>query len=291
MSIDQLLQLYLRHHLHGKPSAPYYARLIRQVFPRLAPHDLATLDKVLVLEWWANLSDRPGHANKALGLLRAACKWGVTMGFIPPLTDPTTGIAKRPEKIRSTITSPEEWARLVPHLEDLPLKRRVYFWSLYLLGSRPGEVRMIQPAHIFLNREIPCWIKPTSKNGRPHVVPLPEQLTPLWSLLLMANPREAQWLFWGDTPDRVWGRTSCQKLWESLRVKAGLPHLWLNDLRRSTASDLLNQGESLGVVQSQLNHRSLSQTAKYAWLAVRPLSEALQKRADRIVHATEGGAS
>jgi len=56
----------------------------------------------------------------------------------------------------------------------------------------------------------------------------------------------------------------------------------LNDSRRSTASDLLNQGESLGVVQGALNHRSLSQTAKYAYLAVTPLAQALQVRANKI---------
>lgn len=285
MQIDHLVQLYLRHHLHGKPSAPYYARLIRQVFPPIASCDLTAMDKLRLLDWWTALADRPGHANKALGLLRAAFKWGVAMGFIPLLTvpDPTTGIARRPERARSTTTSPDEWARLVPHLEDLPLKRRVYFWSLYLLGSRPGEVRMIQPAHVLLNRDIPCWVKPTSKNGRPHVVPLPHQLIALWQLLLVANPPHAHWLFWGDTPDRVWGRTSCQKMWASLRAKAGLSHLWLNDLRRSTASDLLNQGENLGIVQAQLNHKSLSQTAKYAWLAVQPLAKALQTRTDKIV--------
>ena len=285
MQIEQLVVLYLRHHLHGKPSAPYYARLIRQVFPPIATCELATMDKVRLLEWWTALADRPGHANKALGLLRASFKWAVAMGFLPLLTvpDPTIGIAKRPEPMRSTTTSPDEWARLVPYLEDLPLKRRVYFWWLYLLGSRPGEVRMVQPSHVFLNRDTPCWIKPTTKNGRPHVVPLPEQLIPLCRLLLMANPPDAQWLFWGQRPAVVWGRTSCQKMWETLRAKAGLKHLWLNDLRRSTASDLLNQGENIGVVQSQLGHKSLSQTAKYAWLAVQPLQKALQARTDRIV--------
>lgn len=282
MTIGELLALYLQHHLAGKVSAPYYARLIRQVFPPLAAYPIEALPKLVLLDWWKDLATRPGHANKAIGLLRAAHRWATGLDLIQTAC-PTKGLVKRPERTRSTTTSPDEWARLLPYLEDLRLKHRVYFWSLYLLGSRPGEVRTMQPAHLFLDRDLAVWVKPTSKNGRPHVVPLPEQLVPMLRLLLRANPPDARWVFWGETPDVVWCRTSAQKLWEGLRAKAGLSHLWLNDLRRSTASDLLNQGESLGIVQGALNHRSLSQTAKYAYLAVTPLAEALQTRADRIV--------
>lgn len=282
MSIGELLGLYLAHHLHGRPSAPYYARLIRQVFPPLSTLAIESLDKLALLHWWTSLADRPGHANKAIGLLRAAHHWAVGLALIE-CPDPTAGIVKRPERTRSTTTSPDEWARLLPYLEDLRLKHRVYFWALYLLGSRPGEVRTMRPEHLYLDRDIPCWVKPTTKTGRPHIVPLPEQLVPMLRLLLRSNPSDAAWVFWGQDPSRVWCRTSAQKLWEGLRAKAGLQHLWLNDLRRSTASDLLNQGESLGIVQGALNHRSLSQTAKYAYLAVKPLAAALQERADVIV--------
>lgn len=250
MSIGELLGLYLAHHLHGRPSAPYYARLIRQVFPPLSTLAIESLDKLALLHWWTSLADRPGHANKAIGLLRAAHHWAVGLALIE-CPDPTAGIVKRPERTRSTTTSPDEWT--------------------------------MRPEHLYLDRDIPCWVKPTTKTGRPHIVPLPEQLVPMLRLLLRSNPSDAAWVFWGQDPSRVWCRTSAQKLWEGLRAKAGLQHLWLNDLRRSTASDLLNQGESLGIVQGALNHRSLSQTAKYAYLAVKPLAAALQERADVIV--------
>jgi integrase len=284
MTIGELLHLYLCHHLAGKPSAPYYERLLRQVFPPIAAFELAAVPKLELLRWWTALMDRPGHANKAIGFLRAAHHWALGLDLLTG-PDPTAGIVKRPETMRSTTTSPDEWARLVPFIEDLKLRHRVYFWSLYLLGSRPGEVRTVKPEHVFLDRDMAVWVNPMTKNKRPHVKPIPEQLIPLWRLLLHSNPPTAQWLFWGESPEVVWGRTSVQKMWEGLRKKAGLPHLWLNDLRRSTASDLLNQGESLGIVQGALNHRSLSQTAKYAWLAVKPLQTALQTRADRIVNS------
>lgn len=281
MTVGELLALYQTHHLSSKVSGPYYDRLVRQVFAPILIYEVDHIPFSVLLGWWKDLWNRPGHANKALGLIRAAHRWAVGMGQLST-PDQTAGLVKRPETMRSQTTTPEEWSRLVVLLEDIKLRHRVYFWSLYILGSRPGEVRMMKPTHLTLDGDSPRWTKPTTKNGRPHVVPLPDQLVPLLRLLKHANHADAQWMFWGQHPGRVWGRTSAQKMWEGLRLKAGLSHLWLNDLRRSTASDLLNQGENIGVVQAQLNHRSLSQTAKYAYLAVGPLEQALQERADWI---------
>lgn len=283
MTIGELLDLYHAHHLLGKPSASYYLRLTRQVFPPISQCPLDNFPTLALLDWWTGLSDRPGHANKALGLLRAACRWGhgLELCTVPPAI---MSLRKRPERTRCTTTSPEEWGKVALILEDLKLRHRTYFWALYLLGSRPGEVRHMRPDQLHLDRAIPLWAKQTSKNGRPHIVPIPSQLVPMLGRLMLANPQGCPWLFYGETTAQVWGRTSAQKLWEGVRAKAGLPHLWLNDLRRSTASDLLNQGESLGVVQGALNHRSLSQTAKYAYLAVSPLHAALQQRADDIMY-------
>lgn len=281
MTIAELLLLYQTHHLFGKVSAPHYARLVRQVFDPLLAYDVDQIPFPVMLDWWKALWDRPSHANKSIGLYRAAHRWAVGLGQVTT-TDQTVGLKKRPETTRSQTTTPEEWGRLVIFLEDLKLRHRVYFWSLYLLGSRPGEVRTMQPNHLTLEGQCPRWVKPTSKTGRPHVVPLPDQLVPLLRLLQRSN-HDAAWMFWGEHPGCVWGRTSAQKMWEGLRAKAGLSHLWLNDLRRSTASDLLNRGENLGVVQGALNHRSLSQTAKYAYLAVAPLAHALQERTDWIM--------
>lgn len=286
MTVSELLQLYLVNHLARKPSAPRYGQLARQVFPPIAPYSVDQIPVPDLLAWWTSLQDRPAHACKAIGLYRAAHRYAEGLGLISS-RDQTLPFRKPPQPMRSQTTSPEEWARIVPFLEDLKLRHRVCFWTLYLLGSRPGEVRMMRPCQLHLDGLAPIWTKAQTKNGTPHIVPLPLQLVPMLKLLLTVNGPSATYLFFGDRPTRAWGRTSMQKMWEKIRARAGLPHLWLNDLRRSTASDLLNQGENLGVIQKQLNHRSLSQTAKYAWLATQPLALALQRRADSILERAQ----
>lgn len=283
MTIGGLLTMYLHNHLYGKPSYNYYNRLLRDVFPPLVAFHIHDLPKLEWLNWWAGLRDRPSHANKAIGFYRAAHRWAMANGLLD-FQDPTAGIKKHPERTRAITTSPDEWARIVPFLEDLKLRRRIAYWACYLLGNRGGEIRTMETAHLFLDRSPAVWVRPTSKNRKPYVKPIPVELVPMLKLVIATNPPGTRYVFWGNHPTRPFGRTSMQKQWQQIRAKAGLPHLWLNDLRRSTASDLLNQGENLGVVQAALNHRSLSQTAKYAYLAVKPLSTALQKRTEEILH-------
>ena len=64
------------------------------------------------------------------------------------------------------------------------------------------------------------------------------------------------------------------KVWEKLRAKAGLPHLRLHDLRHQAASNLINSGSSLYIVQQILGHSDPSVTQRYAHLSMKSLNDA-----------------
>lgn len=64
------------------------------------------------------------------------------------------------------------------------------------------------------------------------------------------------------------------KVWEKLRLKAGLPHLRLHDLRHQAASNLINSGSSLYIVQQILGHSNPSVTQRYAHLSMKTLNDA-----------------
>ena len=59
-----------------------------------------------------------------------------------------------------------------------------------------------------------------------------------------------------------------------MRVKAGLPHLRLHDLRHQAASHLINSGSSLYIVQQILGHSDPSVTQRYAHLSMKSLNDA-----------------
>lgn len=64
------------------------------------------------------------------------------------------------------------------------------------------------------------------------------------------------------------------KVWEKIRAKAGLPHLRLHDLRHQAASNLINSGSSLYIVQQILGHSDPSVTQRYAHLSMKSLNDA-----------------
>lgn len=64
------------------------------------------------------------------------------------------------------------------------------------------------------------------------------------------------------------------KVWEKLRAKAGLPHLRLHDLRHQAASNLINSGSSLYIVQQILGHSDPSVSQRYAHLSMKSLNDA-----------------
>jgi site-specific recombinase XerD len=68
--------------------------------------------------------------------------------------------------------------------------------------------------------------------------------------------------------------TTIMKVWNRLRIKAGLPHLRIHDLRHSFASFLVNSGRTLYEVQSILGHSQSIVTERYAHLSTKTLQDA-----------------
>ncbi len=64
------------------------------------------------------------------------------------------------------------------------------------------------------------------------------------------------------------------RVWYKLRKKAGVPHLRLHDLRHGAASNLINSGASLYIVQQILGHSNPIVTQRYAHLSMQSLHDA-----------------
>ena len=64
------------------------------------------------------------------------------------------------------------------------------------------------------------------------------------------------------------------RVWYKLRNKAGIPHVRIHDLRHSAASNLINSGASLYIVQQVLGHSNPSVTQRYAHVSMQTLHDA-----------------
>jgi hypothetical protein len=83
--------------------------------------------------------------------------------------------------------------------------------------------------------------------------------------------------------------TWIHKVWERIRIEAGLPQLRVHDLRHSHASFLVNAGRTLYEVQQVLGHSDPAVTMRYAHLSTKTMLEASSAASMVIERAIKAG--
>jgi integrase len=174
---------------------------------------------------------------------------------------------------REYFLSPDELQRLLYVLDtDEARVPCLAAKALLFTGCRVGEMLKCRWQDLDLESGSPTLkvIQENSKNGRSRYVPLSEAALEVINQL--PSKGKSEYLF---TNSRNGERLqSIDKVWQRLRIEAGLPQLRLHDLRHNFASMLVNSGESLYTVQTILGHRSADQSSRYSHLSGTALQEA-----------------
>ncbi|WP_236904090.1 tyrosine-type recombinase/integrase [Comamonas serinivorans] len=103
------------------------------------------------------------------------------------------------------------------------------------------------------------WFLADTKNGDPRIVPV--------------HPKVAA----AARNFRSKSKNTVQAYWARARDAAGVADLHFHDLRHSTASALINAGESLYTVGAVLGHKDGRSTKRYAHLATETLKTAIRR--------------
>jgi integrase len=220
-------------------------------------------------------------ANRAVALLRTmfnlARDWGHLDG-----TNPAARVKFYHEEKRDRFLSPEELRRVNAALVDEPNPHwRAYFPLSLMLGTRRGELLSARWDDLDFERR--QWRIPTTKAGRPHLLPLPNAAVEI----LKALPRSSEYVFPGTgTSGHL---TEVAKVWQRIRKRAGVPDARIHDLRRTLGSWLAAQGHSLPLIGRALNHTNASATQVYARLDLEPVRDALEKNAALMFGPTADG--
>lgn len=205
----------------------------------------------------------------------------VWQAFFPPKPPVIAGY----RRARERFLLPTEWNEIRAHLASDPPKVRIFFTLLFLLGCRRDELRTVSWAHLDLDAAI--WTKMKTKNGKRHLLPLSSEAVALFREL-QCLPNVGPYCFTGDAANgatldtQPWSRSAVKYWWRKIRNETACPDVQIRDLRRSTASWMTMNGENIKVVQSMLDHSSLSTTQIYARLDIGSLRAALNRHAQRI---------
>ncbi len=280
MLLGELFQAYLANQLAGKPSYRNASRIINQFFLPWSARPVEALTRGEVYDWYHSKLNTPAHATKALIFLRAAYNYGIHYRDLTCL-NPTRGIRrhKSPKRIRRMRL--DEWQRLRPVLLRAKPRDRAYIAVLVFTGKRPSEVLRMEWELLDPSRGI--WTNTKTKNGEPEEVPL-SAFVMAW---ISEVPHRGPYVFHGHSPSKPLHDANARKIWATMRQAAGITKgrsgLWCYDLRRSTSSDLTDNGENLQTVRQVLNHASLEETDRYCVPSVERVRRALQQREEAML--------
>ncbi len=145
--------------------------------------------------------------------------------------------------------------------------------AILLLGTgcRLNELLSCKKADISIENRVLKIAASNSKSKRVRTVPLNDASIDI-ILQQFEDTKGYDFLFINHMTKKPY--TTIMKVWTRLRIKAGLPHLRIHDLRHSFASFLVNSGRTLYEVQQILGHSQSIVTERYAHLSTKTLQDA-----------------
>jgi integrase len=284
-TIADLCERYHQDHsvAHKKPtSVTEEKRMMDKILiPKFGAKKVADVGRPDILKLHRSLDQTPITANRILSLLSHMMTMAVKWGLRPEGVNPCRGIPKFKEEPKERFLSPEEVGRLFAVLNVMGAGDPVMaalFKLLVLTGARKGELLNLRWVDVDLaNRRLNL---PDSKTGR-KIVLLSDAAVAVVAGIPMMNGNP--FVF----PGRVDGCSlvSVKQAWDRIRKKANIADARIHDLRHTFASIGVQDGTTLYEMGKLLGHRSLSTTARYAHLADKNLTDAVDRIAHRVTQA------
>ena len=191
-------------------------------------------------------------------LFRLACaEWKLLPRFADPCLDVT---APKVRDERTQHLDPDQFRRV---LAASPEKMRPIFALLTATGMRRSELIDCRWKYVDGNR----ILLPTSKNDEPKEIHLNTFAQTVLASIPQGGPDDL--LFPGVTPEAV--SVAFHRLCKAL----GITDIRLHDLRHTFATWLRQRGTELDVIASQLGHRDLRMTKRYARIASAQVRQAV----------------
>ena len=132
---------------------------------------------------------------------------------------------------------------------------------LLLTGARKRE--LLDAKWEDMDLEARRWRIPINKSGRPRSVPL--LIAAIGMIKALPKWEGCPYLLPNPATNKPF--ISVYNSWDTAKRAAGLPDVRMHDLRHSTASNMVNSGQTLYAVAKVLGHRQTRTTERYAHLS------------------------
>lgn len=278
-TLAALIELYEKRKGNSLKSWPESKRRIESVFAKLLKKPIATM-KQGDLQFEADSWPSQQSAAAAIRYIRPILKWasdggrGYAARELSDLKPPAT-VGKR-----DRVLSRDELSRLVPVMQNAT---RPYAQAMYLMlltAVRREEAGAAVWGDIDLDAKL--WKIPTTKNGKPHTVPLSRQAAALLRSIKPKDAGQKTLVFATRSGGRLanWFKGTVT-LQEASKTEGWQRH----DLRRTAATLMGEAGEPPHVVEAALGHTAIHSQLATIYNAARYTNEvalALQRLADDL---------
>jgi integrase len=266
--------------------------LERHALPALGSRKIAdiTASDIQRLHGATRQAAGPYQANHLVAVLSRICVLAIRDDLRS--NNPCQGLTKFPEDQRWRNFSDEEVKRLLTACASYPHQNAMNAIRLLLFtGARLREVTKAEWSQFDI--DVGVWTKPSShtKTKRQHRLELDGPALDLLRAMRLQDP-EGRFLFPGrDAPrgnepleaDLRRPRSDLKRPWQWLLREAQLKDARIHDLRRTTASFMLDEEVPIATIGKALGHTQLATTTRYAQLRQHAQRAGLRKAADRMV--------
>lgn len=154
--------------------------------------------------------------------------------------------------------------------------------AMFLLSTGARLNEALQATWSQIDRQTSVWRIPASNSKSKRIRSVPLNDSAFDVLNQLDTEGRFEHLFVNSRISKKTGKqvgtgkpyTTIMKVWSRLRLKAGLPHFRIHDLRHQFASFLVNSGRTLYETQQLLGHADPKVTQRYAHLSGKSLQEA-----------------
>ncbi|MDR0653273.1 MAG: site-specific integrase [Synergistaceae bacterium] len=326
MKLSELIDSYEKNVASGQKSGVQSMYLLRSFVRSLmnTPIDEITPDVIETLRQREKRDVKGTTFNKRIGTLRTALSWGVDNPNIPLIENPLARLRRQSEhdnlKIMKFLSN-EEISRLFAALDDRednarmhrashedfrdergyePLPTKIGAFVDYLkpliifavyTGARRGSIFSLEWRNVDFDAK-KIYLRPEASKTAEAVTLDISKSAPLLDTLekwrdQCDNTRPNDLVF--PSPKTGKRFTDIKKAWHSLTKTANLSGWRFHDLRHYFGSTLANSGIHPLVIKSLMGHKNLSTTERYAHVADKAKTAAMEALANAVPTRTPTG--
>lgn len=230
----------------------------------------------------------PSTAARRLSALRTLCAWAVREGYCASDPTATLDVPRRTRRIPRPIRADTDRQAVERAIATAPQPARLALTILRETGMRVGEVLALNLGHITLSPDCEVLHVRDLENRTERIVVLdptatPESLHGLRVLLRERTGEPAYAPLCRSNRDTRLSYDALHYQWAQVCARVGLtdtagkPRYTLHHLRHTHATELIEQGQRLEIVQRILGHRDPRSTRGYIELTEAQGDAALER--------------